>query len=88
MRTAKTLGTLDVLIVPFMSDFLLHALHGIDVNYVWFQWDGATSRTSHGKIDFLHQQFDVHLISKSGDVNCHQYAAIRLRWTIVCTNSH
>lgn len=45
------------------------ALHGIDVNDVWFQQDGATCHTSHATIDLLRQTFDDRLISRNGDVN-------------------
>lgn len=52
-----------------ITDFFVPALHGIDVNDVWFQQDGATCHTSHATIDLLRQTFDGRLISRNGDVN-------------------
>ena len=40
----------------------LFSLHGINVNDVWFQQDGATCHTSYATIDLLHQTFDGLLI--------------------------
>ena len=55
-------------------NFLIPALHGIDVNNVWFQQDGTTCHTSQAtfrlQLDLLCQAFDVHLIRRNGYVNC------------------
>ena len=42
-------------------DFYVYALHGIDVNDVWFQGNGATNLASDATIDLLHQIFDGRL---------------------------
>ena len=45
------------------------AFHGIDMNDVWFQQDGAISHTSRATIDLLHQTFDGRLISRNNANN-------------------
>ena len=51
-----------------ITDFFVHAHHGIDVNDVWFQQDSVTSYTSHALINLLRGRFDDRLISRIGDV--------------------
>ena len=43
-----------------ITNFFGPGLHGIDVNDIWFQQDGATCHISHARINLLHQTFDVH----------------------------
>ena len=45
-------------------DFLLPAIHGIEVNNDLFQQDAAICYTSHAKIDLLYQTFYGRLISR------------------------
>ena len=53
-----------------ITNFLVLALHGIDVNDVWFQQDTATSHiTFHVTIDLLPQTFGGRLISRNCDIN-------------------
>ena len=53
-----------------MSTYLfVIALHGIDVNKVYFQQDGLTCHTSQATIDLLRQTSDDRLISRSDDAN-------------------
>ena len=52
-----------------ITDFFIPALHGIDVNDVWMQQDGAIWSTCHATMDLLHQMFDGRLINRNGDIN-------------------
>ena len=49
--------------------FFVLAFHGIDVNDIWFQQNGANYHTSYATIDLLRQTFDDRLISRNGDAN-------------------
>ena len=51
-----------------ITDYIVPALHGIDVEDVWFQQNGATCHESQTAIDLLHQMFDGRLIIRNGDV--------------------
>ena len=44
--------------------FFLTPLHGINVNFVWFQQDDATCHSNHARTDLLRQTFDGRLISR------------------------
>ena len=52
-----------------LSDLSVPILHGIDVNHIWFQQDGATCQTSHAAIDLLRPPFVGCLISRNYDGN-------------------
>ena len=52
-----------------ITNFSLSALHGINVNDVWFQEDVAICHISHAANDLLRQRFDARLISPNSNVN-------------------
>ena len=62
MRTAQPFGPFKH-ILNHDNRFFVTALHGIKVNDVWYQQDGATCHTTHAAIDLLRQTFDGGLIS-------------------------
>ena len=54
MRLRKLKRILQLRHLPHHENrFFIPALHDINVNDVWFQWDGATCHTSHATIDLL-----------------------------------
>ena len=52
-----------------ITNLFVAALHGINVNDVWFQQDGATCHTPYATFDILRQAFDGRLIHQNDDVN-------------------
>ena len=52
-----------------VTDFFVSALHGFDVNDVWFQHDGVICHKSLTTIYLLLQTFDARLISQNGEGN-------------------
>ena len=48
-----------------ITEFFAPTLRVIDLNYIWFQHDGATCNTTHATIDLLRQTFNRHLIRRT-----------------------
>ena len=51
-----------------LEDYLWPELDGLDINDMWFQHDGATSRTTRVTIDLLKGKYGERVISRNGPV--------------------
>ena len=52
-----------------ITNFLWHALDGMDIGGLWFQQDGATSHTANSTMTLLNEKFPGRIISRNSDVN-------------------
>lgn len=52
-----------------ITNFLWHALDGMDIEGLWFQQDGATSHTANATMTLLNEKFPGRIISRNSDVN-------------------
>lgn len=51
-----------------LQRYFFDQLHGLDINDMWFQQDGATSHTAGVTIDLLQSKFGERVISRNGPV--------------------